>query len=192
MSRPFGQDFFGLVRAWHESRPNNSHWAKLNLVMVISTEPALLIEDVFQSPFNVGLALKLEDFNVTQVRILNQHHGSPLVESQLSFLMALLNGHPYLTRQAFYCLVTEPLTWTELARIATDDQGPFGNHLRSLYGRLQARPELGPALKQIIRSNRCSDETALLRLLRAGLVKGSGNIYECRCDLYRSYFEGKL
>jgi hypothetical protein len=51
---------------------------------------------------------------------------------------------------------------------------------------------LQEALKQIIEHNRCSDEMALFRLLRAGLVKGSGQLYRCRCDLYQMYFKGKL
>jgi len=29
-------------------------------------------------------------------------------------------------------------------------------------------------------------------LLQAGLVKGSGDAYSCRCDLYRVYFKDKL
>jgi len=29
-------------------------------------------------------------------------------------------------------------------------------------------------------------------LLQAGLIKGSGDLYTCRCDLYRRYFKDKL
>jgi hypothetical protein len=43
-----------------------------------------------------------------------------------------------------------------------------------------------------MRHNRCADEMAFFRLLRAGLVKGSGEVCKCRCGLYRMYFEGKL
>jgi len=56
LQTPFHSDFFALVRAWHNSRALDDRWNKLNIVMVISTEPYLLIADPNQSPFNVGLS----------------------------------------------------------------------------------------------------------------------------------------
>ena len=106
--------------------------------------------------------------------------------------MDLLNGHPYLTRKALYTLITEGMTWTDLTRVAATDQGPFGDHLRNHYWLLNDEPDLKEALKQVIRDNCCRDEIAFFRLLRAGLVKGVGDVCECRCDLYRMYFEEKL
>jgi hypothetical protein len=188
---PFYQDFFGLVRSWHNRR-SREEWEKFNLVLVISTEPYLLIDDVSQSPFNVGLKLELADFSEAQVRDLNRRHGSPVAEPHLPPFMTLLNGHPYLTRKALYTMVTERVTWPDLLQIAASDQGPFGDHLRRHQWGMQDKPQLREALAQIIRSNRCSDEQALFRLLRAGLVKGSGDVYACRCDLYRLYFKEKL
>jgi len=188
----FYKDFFALVRSWHNSRALDDQWNKLNIVMVISTEPYLLIADVTQSPFNVGLKLYLEDFNETQVRDLNRRHGSPVKESDFPQLIELFSGHPYLTRKALYVLVTERLTWAELAHIAATDQGPFGDHLRHHHWLLRDESDLREALKQAIFHNHCTDEMAFYRLLRAGLVKGSGDICTCRCDLYRMYFKDKL
>ncbi len=191
----FYKDFFGLLRSWHNRRAHPSRrefWRKLNLVLVISTEPYLLIADPNQSPFNVGLRLYLKDFTKTQVRNLNRQHGSPVTESDLPQLMALLSGHPYLTRRAFYALVTERWTWADLTRVAATDEGPFGDHLRCQYWLLRDKPDLRKALKEIIRRECCADEMAFFRLLRAGLVKGSGDVCVCRCDLYKMYFESKL
>jgi hypothetical protein len=187
----FYQDFFGLVRSWHNRRTREA-WEKFNLVLVISTEPYLLIDDVSQSPFNVGLKLELADFSEAQVRDLNQRHGFPVAESYLPQFTTWLNGHPYLTRKALYTMVTERLAWPDLLRVAASDQGPFADHLRRHQWGLRDKPQLREALAQIIRSNRCSDELALFRLLRAGLIKGSGDVYTCRCDLYRLYFKDKL
>jgi hypothetical protein len=192
LGTPFHSDFFALVRAWHNSAAYDEQWDKLNIAMVISTEPFLLIADLNQSPFNVGLKLYLQDFHEAQVRDLNQRHGSPMREADLPLLMKLLNGHPYLTRKALYTLVTERLTWADLVRIAPTDQGPFSDHLRRYHWMLRNKPDLRKALKQVIRQERCEDEMAFFRLLRAGLVKGSGDVCRCRCDLYRMYFEDKL
>jgi hypothetical protein len=117
----FYQDFFALVRAWHNSRASDERWNRLNVVMVISTEPYLLIPDVNQSPFNVGLNLYLKDFDAVQVRDLNQRHGSPVTESDFPRLMELLGGHPYLTRKALYTLTIERWTWADLMRVAATD-----------------------------------------------------------------------
>ncbi len=188
----FYKDFFGLLRSWHNRRASREEWQKLNLVLVISTEPYLLIDDIHQSPFNVGLHLSLTDFDEKQIRELNHRHGSPVSKSDLPELIALLNGHPYLTRLALYKMVMEGMTWADLRRQAPTDNGPFGDHLWHQYWTVYDRPELQNALRDIIRTQCCPDEISLFRLLRAGLIKGSGDVYTCRCDLYKLYFEDKL
>jgi hypothetical protein len=192
LSTSFHSDFFALLRAWHNSAAYGGVWSKLCIVMVISTEPYLLIKDANQSPFNVGLKLYLKDFDEGQVRDLNQRHGSPVQEQELPQFMRLLGGHPYLTRKALYTMVNDRLSWAALARIAPEDQGPFGDHLRHHHWLLRDEPGLRTILKTIIQEKRCQDEQAFFRLLRAGLVKGSGDVCTCRCDLYRIYFRDKL
>jgi hypothetical protein len=192
LQTPFHSDFFALLRSWHNSRALDEQWDRLNLVMVISTEPYLLIADVNQSPFNVGLKIYLEDFDENQVYELNQRHSSPVLEADFPQVMELLSGHPYLTRKALYTMVSDRLSWPRLTKVATLDHGPFGDHLRRQQWLLRNEPELRAALKQVIEHNQCTDETALFRLLQAGLVKGSGDVYSCRCDLYRTYFKDKL
>lgn len=188
----FHKDFFALVRSWHNSRAFDERWDRLNIVLVISTEPYLLIPDVTQSPFNVGLTLYLEDFDAEQVRDLNRRHGSPVREADFPEFMALFGGHPYLTRKALYTLVTRRMAWGDLVREAAKDHGPFGDHLRHHHWLLRDEPELRAALRQVIRADRCKDDMTFFRLLRAGLVKGSGEVCRCRCELYRVYFEDKL
>ncbi len=188
----FYRDFFGLMRAWHNNRAADELWNKLNVVMAISTEPYLLIPDVTQSPFNVGLKLYLEDFDAAQVRDLNHRHGTPVSDAEFTSFMQLLNGHPYLTRKALYTLVTERMTWTDLEGTAASDQGPFGDHLRRQYWLLRDAPELRLALKNILTRAQCPEDMAFFRLLRAGLVSGSGAVCRCRCGLYEKYFKDKL
>jgi hypothetical protein len=192
LETPFSTDFFALLRAWHNNRALDDLWAQLNIVMVISTEPYLLIADVNQSPFNVGLKLELEDFDAAQLADLNQRHGAPLAEADFEAFKTLLSGHPYLCRKALYTLATQEMSWKQLLQVATDDNGPFGDHLRRHHWLLRNEAALQEALRQVIRTNRCGDDQALFRLLRAGLVKGRGDFYTCRCDLYTQYFKDKL
>ena len=188
----FHKDFFALIRSWHNTRASDENWDKLNIVMVISTEPYLLIGETTQSPFNVGLNLYLEDFTDLQVHDLNYRHGLPVRQEEEPLIMNLLGGHPYLTRKALYTLATENIDLQKLIRAATNDHGPFGDHLRHHHWLLKDKPELIQALKDIIKKNSCPNEMAVFRLLRAGLIKASGDVCQCRCDLYRIYFEDKL
>ena len=192
LQTPFHTDFFGMLRSWHNSRALNELWDILNIVMVISTEPHLLIDDIYQSPFNVGLKLYLDDFDEAQVRDLNHRHGAPLADGEIPRLMTLLNGHPYLTRKALYTLAVEHLTWAELTEIAATDASPFDDHLRRYLWRLRDKPELTEAIKSIIRHGTCPDEALFYRLYRAGLVKGSSKACTCRCVLYEAYLQRRL
>jgi hypothetical protein len=115
-----------------------------------------------------------------------------VAERDLPALIALLNGHPFLTRLALYKMVAEGLSWADLRQQAPTENGLFGDHLRHQYWIIYDKPELRNALKEIILTKCCPDERALFRLLRAGLIKGSGDVYTCRCDLYKLYFGEKL
>lgn len=187
----FRTDFFGLLRSWHNRRATKPLWSKLNIVLVISTEPHLLIADPYQSPFNVGKNIYLKDFSKEQLHDLAQRYRLSLQESEIDQLMALLNGHPYLTQQALYTLATESCSWAQLADLAMSDDGPFAAHLRRYYSLLRTKNDLKAALKQVIRKQSCPKE-AFHRLKRAGLVAGSHKQATFRCDLYQKYFEEAL
>lgn len=191
LATTFHNEFFGLLRSWHNLRATDEVWRKLGTIMVISTEPYLLISDSHQSPFNVGMNLYLQDFNSNQIQDLNQRHGSPVKGNEFDELVQGFGGHPFLTRKALYLLVAEGMTWQKLKESAAEEHGPFGDHLRRYHGMIYQDPALKDALRSIIKNGKCSDEL-LHRLLQAGLVKASGDVVKCRCDLYRVYFEDKL
>jgi hypothetical protein len=188
----FRSDFFGLLRAWNSRAQWDEVWGKLTVAMVISTEPYLLIDDVYQSPFNVGTRIELEDFDESQVRELNVHHGSPLSSAEVRDMTAFLGGHPYLTRKAFHALVTEQLRWNELVGCAADWSGPFGDHLRRYLWLLRDKADLARAVRQVLRTGDCPDETELQRLEAAGLLRRSGSQCACRCALYEAFFGSYL
>ncbi len=189
----FSEDFFGLIRSWHNMRARDEQWDKLSIILVISTEPHLLIRDLSQSPFNVGHKIYLEDFDKKQVWDLNLRHGSPLAEVDIDPFMTLFNGHPYLTRMALYTLVADDLTWPELINKVDHRDGPFGEHLQHYQQRLLFNDGLlKKFFKEVVHHQRCSNQQAFNSLLQAGLVKGSSEACTCRCDLYRIYFKDKL
>lgn len=188
----FYSDIFGLIRSFHNSAAFDDLWAKLNICMVISTEPYLLIADANQSPFNVGLKIYLEDFDEGQVQKLNERHGNPVTPRNFPDFMELLGGHPYLTRKALYSLVSDGMSWTEFMSLAASDRGPFSDHLRRQHWLLHDQPELRSELQYVVRNHRCRDEEAKFRLVRAGLIQSIGDSCRGRCGLYELYFRDRL
>lgn len=191
---PYRDDFFSLVRGWHNNRATNILWCKLNLVIAHSTEPSLWIQDVDRSPFNVGLRLRLDDFTLGQVSHLNIGHGTPLkTDSDLRGLMELVGGHPYLVRQSLYALARNGWTLNQLQNEAVKETGPFGDHLRQWIWRLRENQELQTELKTVLAHNRCADEGRFQRLKAAGLVTGDQRTdVRMRCRLYEFYFKDHL
>ena len=187
-SDSFRREFFSLMRAWHSMRGYNPLWKKINIVMVISTEPYLLINDVNQSPFNVGTQSRLKNFSLQQVQDLNNLHGQPLIETELEEMMTWLGGLPYLVRKAFYTLVDEELSWPELRGTATQPFGPFGAHLRQYTQILRDQPQLVETIKNILKNQPHLDEMNVHRLISAGLVDQQGKHYKFHCQLYDQYF----
>lgn len=193
LSTDFHRDVFGMLRSWHNYRAGVKLWEKLDMILVISTEPHLIMDDVNQSPFNVGLRIDLEDFTENQVRELNSRYQSPVFEQDIPDVIDLLDGHPYLTRKALYTLVTKGWNWSRLRQVAKNTDGPFGDHLRRYVLQLRRRPELRHALKEIIDNESCSDESSYYHLFRAGLVKGVNSFAcRCRCKLYAEYLRDKI
>ena len=190
---PFRNDFFSMLRSWHNQRATRPLWKRLDLALVTSTEPYQLIADLNQSPFNVGQVLSLQDFSAEQVYELNERHRNdqnqtPFTVGQLQQLMGLLNGHPYLVRRSLYLVASGQWTASALFAQATDEQGPFGAHLRNHLFRLASSPELVKGLLKILRSEVCAEERIYFRLHGAGLVNREGQRVFARNQLYANYF----
>jgi hypothetical protein len=189
---PFRSDFFSMLRSWYNSRARGGDWTRFNVALVTSTEPYQFIADLNQSPFNVGTVVELKDFTSQQASDLNQRHGNPLNAEQTKKLFNLLGGHPYLTRKALYLIASGRNTFDYMIESCCEDDGPFGDHLRSHLFRMSDYPELKSGLMQVINHQRCSDEHVFFRLRGAGLVKRVGNEVLTRNELYGCYFGERL
>lgn len=190
----FRSDFFGMLRSWHNQRSRfGSPWQKLDLVLVTATEPYLLIENLGQSPFNVGEVINLQDFNERQVSELNTRYERLLSEQDVRRLIELLHGHPYLTQRAFYLIASQNVSVDELFSTAADDHGPFGDHLRHYLFLIHNRGELVEGMAQVLRGQQVADSTVFFRLHGAGLLRRDESKRTVpRCRLYADYFSQHL
>lgn len=121
-------DFCSLIRSWYEKSAcgegGNPLWKNLRSLLVYSTEVDSPL-DINQSLFNAGLTIELKEFSTHQVSDLAQRYGLNLSESELSKLMQLVGGHPFLVQQALYHLARQDLTLTELVQTAATDAGIY-------------------------------------------------------------------
>lgn len=186
-------EFFLLLRSWHEKSkvPNKKEWEKFRLALSYSTEAKLAIQDLNASPFNVGEEAKLPPFQEEQVMELANRHGLTLGDD-ISSMMDLLAGHPYLTRRALYLLAKQEFNYRQLLEKADKHDGPFSDHLRHHLVNIKQFQDASKAMKLIIEEGLCKDPIMATRLEATGLVKGTPPDVVPTNGLYGSYFKGKL
>jgi hypothetical protein len=159
------------------------------MVLVISTEPYLLIDAASRSPFNVTPPLQLEAFSHRACCELNEKYGSPLAGEEIDQLYRLLDGHPYLTRLAFYRLIAaDHIAFSELMARADDSDGPFGDHLRAILVKLSTQPELLDAMRQIVAGSGQPRKELCDRLRGAGYITSSSQGLAPANELYARFF----
>lgn len=186
-------DFFTLLRSWYEEaaygESGNPLWRKLRLIVVHSTE-AYIPLDINKSPFNVGLAIELAEFKRDRVFDLAQRYGLHLSDSELSQLISLVSGHPFLLQKALYHLARQDLTLPQLIQTAATDAGIYRNHLHRHLRSLQDYPQLATACDRVFQSSTAVDleQSLAFKLHSMGLVKLAGNQVLPSCGLYRQYF----
>jgi len=193
---PFASDFFGLVRSWHNSRSTEPEgpWKKLTVVIAYATEAHLFIQDLNQSPFNVGRRLDLEDFNLQQTVDLNGRYGGPVRSyAECETLQGLLEGQPFLTRRALDLLATGKYDLPGLLEDAAREKGPFSDHLQRMLVAVSRLPEVTEYVRAVLAGGAPAHAETHYRLLSAGVVKQQrdGRVV-FRCELYRRYLQGHL
>lgn len=187
------EGFFSLLRAWHERAKNEPIWQKLRLVIDHSQEVYISL-NVNQSPFNVGETFRLPEFNRSQVEDLVRRHGLNWSAAEIDQLMGMVDGHPYLLRNALYQIASGRLTLERFLQLAPTEQGPYGNHLLHHLSNINNDPKLRSALKRLVTSDRSIElESSLqFKLCSMGIAQLQGNSVEPLCNLYRIYFRDRL
>ncbi|BBD63139.1 TIR protein (plasmid) [Nostoc sp. HK-01] len=188
------KEFLALLRSWNEKAKVNETWAKLRMAIAHSTE-SYVVMDTNSSPFNVGLAVDLPEFNQEQVLDLVARHGLSWGTEETRQLMEMVGGHPYLVRLALYHVAQGDLTLTQLLATAPTDAGIYGEHLRRHLWNLQQNPELAAAFQKVVATDKpvCLPSMSAFKLNGMGLVSLQGNEVIVRHEcLYRPYFQSRL
>ncbi|MBD2313813.1 AAA-like domain-containing protein [Desertifilum sp. FACHB-1129] len=191
------QEFFPLLRYWYEQAKHVDAFQKLRLVIVHSTEVYVPLK-INQSPFNVGLPIRLADFNLAQAHELADRYGLTWDEGELRSpideLLKMVGGNPYRLGLAFYYLRRGELTLDQLLKTAPTSAGIYSAHLQDLLIALQQEAPLKEALWQAIAAGDgvAIDPVSAYKLNSLGLVSFTNQGVTLSCELYRLYFQSQL
>jgi len=166
----------------------------LTLAISYATKAHLFIKDLNQSPFNIGTRVVLEDFQAEQVAELNLRYGNPLKnQSEVSRLMRLVGGQPFLVRHALDELTAKKISLADFEAQAERDEGIFGDHLRRILMSLAKDSALADVVRAVLRGQPCPSAESFYRLRRAGLVIGGSTAdVQARCQLYANFLRRRL
>lgn len=164
-------EFFAVIRAIYNARPDVPSYQRLSICLLGVAQPRDLISDDSRTPFNIGRAIRLEDFTRQQMEtlslgLLNQ----PATPAQLlDEIFFWTHGHPFMTLR--------------LCEAVGESEGPepnqsFSDWIQALVGELflphgrALEPTLNFAAKHFGRNSKRSYASQMLRLyeqVRAGL-----------------------
>lgn len=187
------EDFFSMLRLWHEEAKKTDIWKKLRLIIAYSTEVYIPL-DINNSPFNVGYPISLPEFTPPQVQEFARQQGVNWESDEIEKLMNLIGGHPSLLQIAVSRLKRQVITFGELLETAATESGIYTDRLRTHLGYLQENPLLSQAMKAAVGAPdpiRLESKLAY-QLESLGLVRLEGNDCRIACDLYRQYFRDRL
>ena len=185
----FQDTFLALLRGWL-SRKDVAPWNKLRLLLVTSMAPMWMTKLPAKSPFTVVPPLVIPDFSLQQLEELAHLHDLPWQQAELTQLMSLLGGHPYLTRLAMYSAVAKGYSVEQIISPERPGVQVFDNFLETCRQRLLVQPGLWPTAERALQGKPLSalDRVVLPRLERLGLVRlnsGDGDSCEARYPLYK-------
>ncbi|ACK65477.1 conserved hypothetical protein [Rippkaea orientalis PCC 8801] len=188
-------DFFALLRLWHEEAKNKEIWQKLRLVVAHSSEVYIPL-NLNKSPFNVGLPVELPLFTAEQVQKLARCYGLTWTLEQVMSLMELVEGHPYLVRLGLYQIWKGKVTLDELLTISVQSpENIYYDHLQRQFLYLQQQDSnLLESFTQVILSKDPVelDWLQVFKLESLGLIKLQGTQVTSSCPLYQQYFYQQL
>ncbi|MDJ0844845.1 AAA-like domain-containing protein [Crocosphaera sp.] len=185
-------DFFGLLRTWHEEGKNREVWQKLRLIVVHSAEVYIPL-NVNQSPFNVGIPVSLPMFTPKQVEELGKTCQLKLSLEEAKKLIDFVGGHPYLIRLALYHIYYGTISLDKLLSSRPHAcYKVYRDHLqRQLWSLKQQDCDLFSALEKVVFATKPVelDLVQSIKLQSLGLVDFKGHKVVISCRLYQEYFQ---
>ena len=148
LSLPFSiDDFFALIRACYNQRVDNRAFNRLTFALFGVATPSDFIRNKDRTPFNIGTAVALEGFQLSEVQPLIaglQQASIPDAEAIMADILHWTSGQPFLTQKLCQLTVEEfsqdnPRSTTQLVQDAVIDNWEVQDnpeHLRTIRDRV--------------------------------------------------------
>ncbi|MBE9012017.1 CHASE2 domain-containing protein [Pseudanabaenaceae cyanobacterium LEGE 13415] len=199
------QDFFALIRACYNRRSLHPQYQRLTFALLGVARPSDLMTDSQRTPFNIGHAIALDGFQLSEAQPLAQGLVGAVHDPQLALkeILTWTGGQPFLTQKLCRLVV-------EHSRSTLDDRTHIAEivqksilqswefqdepeHLRTIRDRVLSNPErsikrLG-LYQQVLNSAvsfQGSDEQ--IELLLSGIVSNQRGQLVVKNPIYRAIF----
>ncbi len=193
MGRSGQGDFFSLVRYLYNRGAIDPTWKKVRWLLSTSSEPSFFIDNLDQSPFNVGRTAEVSSFSPVETLKLAELYGISMEGGLLQQIMEYVGGRPFLVNILFYHMKKCPDKLEGMFDGRTCGNGIFSEYLNRYLVRFQEEPGLAEAMKLVIKGRGCRDIRIAERLQSSGLVvQGADQECVCACRLYSEFFSDKL
>lgn len=171
-TRPFYEDIAGLLRSWAEKSKERTPWDRLRLLVSVSVHPARLRTARYESPFvNLSQPIQVYDFERAQVAELARRHGLSWSDADITRVMELVGGHPYLVWAVIEDVRNGRYRVDDLAARRSLGRSQLDNYLQRDRTRLAAAPALGKAFRSLVENPAAEVVPEVLDdLIRLGLV----------------------
>jgi len=202
-------DFFALIRACYNERADNLEYQRLTFALLGVATPSDLIQDKTRTPFNIGRAIELRGFGLSEVSPLAPGLAGK-AENPQTVLREIINwtgGQPFLTQKLCQLVITSPfaiasgreaeLLIEKLVRsriLENWEAQDEPEHLRTIRDRVLSNEQRAGYLLELYRqiwqdgevAATNSDDEARLKL--AGLVVKQGGCLRAYNPIYREVF----
>nr|VFK53761.1 MAG: AAA-like domain-containing protein [Candidatus Kentron sp. TUN]VFK67814.1 MAG: AAA-like domain-containing protein [Candidatus Kentron sp. TUN] len=189
-STPLRQEFFASLRACWNRGAIDPVWKKVRWLLGTSSDPVFFIEDLTQSPFNVGTKVKLDNFHTAQVSEFARRLG---LSEPVHDIMTYVGGRPYLVHLLLYHLARNPENRADLFDGVSAGHGVFRDHLHRYLIQFQQDAPLTAAMGDLLAGRQVTIIKFADRLEAAGLATcDENNRYHPACRLYEEFFGNAL
>lgn len=207
-------DFFALIRACYNNRADQPDYKRLSFCLLGVATPSELIADLARTPFNIGTAIELNGFQLSEARSLVDGLVGivPNPTEVLRQILAWTGGQPFLT-QKLCQFVRETVANSESDRVPPPGTEEFWieqlvkskiieqwesqdipEHLKTIRDRLLHASDLAGQLlglyQQILESKGVPADQSheQTELLLSGLVYKQHGVLHVKNPIYRAIF----
>jgi len=201
---PFTNDLFAIIRSLYNDRAQNSNYRRLTFVLLGVASPDELINDPKRTPFNIGKAIEMRDFQWAEcepLRLFMTAKHPEQGEHYFKQIYAWTNGHPYLTQKLCLAVAkTEPASAPNLvdalvSEIFFKEGERIEANLHFVQNRVLQDKHLVQMIQtyeKILQHHSVRDDKkspAINRLSLYGLVVADNGILRVRNKLYEEAFD---